>query len=77
MGFACFDFLSNDHFLFLYLYSFVNPVLLPTRASEQGNVIGLLSVCIYRYMCTKKNIVVERTWDLSYLKFVATDFPRK
>ena len=28
---------------------------------------------IYIYMCTKK-IVIERTRDLIYLKFVATDF---
>ena len=48
---------------------------LPARASEQGNVIG--SVCIYIYMCTKK-IVIKRTRDLIYLKFVATDFfPKK
>ena len=46
--------------------------LLPARASEQGNVIGLVSV--YIYMCTKKNCVIERTRDLIYLKFVATDF---
>ena len=44
------------------------------RASEQGNVIGLVSV--YIYMCTKK-IVIERTRDLIYLKFVATDFSPK
>ena len=47
---------------------------LPARASEQGNVIG--SVHIYIYMCTKK-IVIERTRDLNYLKFVATDFSPK
>ena len=45
--------------------------LLPARASEQGNVIG--SVRIYIYVCTKK-IVIERTSDLIYLNFVATDF---
>ena len=45
---------------------------LPARASEQGNVIGLVSV--YIYSCHKKNIVIERTRDLIYLKFVATDF---
>ena len=53
------------------------PMLLcyfPTRASEQGNVIG--SVRIYIYVCTKK-IVIERTRDLIYLKFVATDFSPK
>ena len=44
---------------------------LAARASEQGNVIGLVSV--YIYMCTKKN-VIERSRDPIYLKFVATDF---
>ena len=39
---------------------------LPARASEQGNVIGLVSV----YMSS-------RTRDLIYLKFVATDFSPK
>ena len=41
--------------------------------SKQGNVIGSVRVYIYIYMCTKKN-VIERTRDLIYLKFVATDF---
>ena len=45
---------------------------LPARASEQGNVIGLVSV--YIYSCHQKKIVIERTRDLIYLKFVATDF---
>ena len=45
---------------------------LPARASEQGNVIG--SVHIYIYVCVQKKIVIERTRDLIYLKFVATDF---
>ena len=48
---------------------------LPARASEQGNVIGLMSV--YIYICHKKKIVIERTRDLIYLKFVATDFSPK
>ena len=44
-------------------------ILLPACASEQGNVIGLVSVY--------KKIVIERTRDLIYLKFVATDiFPK-
>ena len=47
-------------------------MLLPVRTSEQGNAIGLVSV----YMCTKK-IVIERTRDLIYLIFVATDFSPK
>ena len=47
---------------------------LPARASEQGNVIG--SVRIIYIQCTKK-IVIERTRDLNYLKFVATDYSPK
>ena len=42
------------------------------RASEQGNVIGSVSV----YICQKK-IVIERSRDPIYLKFVATDFSPK
>ena len=57
--------------------------LLPARANEQGNVIGLVSVYIYIYIhvyiyiCHQKKIVIERTRDLIYLKFVATDFSPK
>ena len=54
-------------------------MLLPACASEQGNVIGSVRIYIlyiYIYMCTKK-IVIERTRDLNYLKFVATDFSPK
>ena len=47
---------------------------LPARASEQGNVIGLVSVYIYIYICHQNFFVIERTRDLIYLKFVATDF---
>ena len=50
-------------------------MFLPARASEQGNVIGLVSV--YIYSCHQKKIVIERTRDLIYLKFVATDFSPK
>ena len=46
---------------------------LPARASEQGNVIGSVRI----YICVKKKIVIERTRDLIYLKFVATDFSPK
>ena len=46
------------------------PTFLPARASEQGNVIGSVRI----YMCVQKKIVIERTRDLIYLKFVATDF---
>ena len=45
---------------------------LPAHASEHGNVIRLVSV----YMSSKK-IVIERTRDLIYLKFVETDFSPK
>ena len=51
--------------------------LLPARASEQGNVIGLVSVYIYIYSCHKFFFVIERTRDLIYFKFVATDFSPK
>ena len=59
-----------------HLAIFVIYSLLPVRASEQGNVIGLVSVYIYIYIysCHQKKIVIERTRDLIYLKFVATDF---
>ena len=50
---------------------------LPARASEQGNVIGLVSVYIYIYIYVIKKIIIERTRDLIYLKFVATDFSQK
>ena len=56
-------------------------ILLPARASEQGNVIGLVSVYIYIYIYIYiyviKKIVIERTRDLIYLKCVATDFSPK
>ena len=51
----------------------IRPFFLPAHASEQGNVIGLVSV--YIYMSSKK--IVERTRDLIYLKFVVTDFSQK
>ena len=41
-----------------------------SRASEQGNVIGLVSM-------SSKKIVIERTRDIIYLKFVAKDFSPK
>ena len=50
-------------------------LLLPARASEQGNVIG--SVSVYIYICHQKKIVIERSRDLIHLKFVATDFSPK
>ena len=34
-------------------------------------------IYIYIYMCVQKKIVIERTRDLNYLKFVATDFSPK
>ena len=48
-------------------------LLLPARASEQGNVIGSVRI-IYIYICVQKKVVIERTRDLIYLKFVATAF---
>ena len=56
-----------------YRYN-VTLTFLPARASEQGNVIGLVSVYIYIRSCHQKKIVIERTRDLIYLKFVATHF---
>ena len=50
---------------------------LPVRASEQSNVIRLVSVYIYIYSCHQKKIVIKRTRDLIYLKVVATDFSPK
>ena len=43
------------------------------HTSEQGNLIWLVSVYIHICMGTKK-IVIERTRDIIYLKFVMTDF---
>ena len=54
---------------YLYRYNMGHKYL-PARASEQGNVIGSVRI----YMCVQKKIVIERTRDLIYLKFVATDF---
>ena len=42
----------------------------PAHTSDQGNVIGSVRI----YMCVYKKNVIERTRDLIYLKFVATDF---
>ena len=36
-----------------------------------------LYIYIYIYVCVQKKIVIERTRDLNYLKFVATDFSPK
>ena len=50
-------------------------LFLPARASEQGNVVGSVRIYIlYIYICLQKKFVIERTRDLIYLKFVATDF---
>ena len=35
------------------------------------------SYILYIYVCVQKEIVIERTRDLNYLKFVATDFSLK
>ena len=54
-------------------------MLLPARSSEQGNVIGSVRIYIYIYIyvCVQKKIVIERTREINYLKFVATDFSPK
>ena len=62
----------SSHFVSLSVCHF-----LPARTSEQGNVIGSVRIYIYIYMCVQKKIVIERTRDLNYLKFVATDFSPK
>ena len=54
-----------------------NFLFLPKHASEHGNVIGsvrIYYIYIYICVCVYKKIVIERTRDLIYLKFVATDF---
>ena len=69
--------------MFVFLMLKLKPfyVFLPARASEQGNVIGsvhiYIYIYIYIYVCVQKKIVIERTRDLNYLKFVATDFSPK
>ena len=51
-----------------------------SRSLFNGNhfssVIGLVSVCVRSFVrsCHQKKIVIERTRDLIYLKFVVTDF---
>ena len=56
----------------------IQTLYLPARASEQGNVIGLVSVYIYVRSCHQKKIVLsELARDLIYLKFVETDFSPK
>ena len=44
-----------------------------------SSVIRLVSVCVRSCVrsCHQKKIVIERTRDLIYLKFVATDFFQK
>ena len=39
--------------------------------------VTYMYIYIYIYMCVQKKIVIERTRDLNYLKFVATDFSPK
>ena len=61
--------------ILLELYSKFCSSQFITRASEQGNVIGFACIYIYIYVrVSTKKIVIERTRDLIYLKFVATDF---
>ena len=72
---ACRNFFKH-HFFFCNADVLV-AVLLPARASEQGNVIGGVRVLYIIYICHQKKIVIERSRDLIYLKFVATDFSLK
>ena len=52
------------------------------RASNLKSTMALAFLCglkqegmaLYIYICVQKKIVIERTRDLLYLKFVATDF---
>ena len=61
-------------FPFLFLLTLFSSFL-PAQTTEQGNVIGLVSVYIvYVRSCHQIFFVIERTRDLIYLKFVATDF---
>ena len=67
---------EKDTYVWYWFDSFVWKYL-PACASEQGNVIGFVRIYIYIYICVQKKIVIERTRDLNYLKFVVTDFSPK
>ena len=75
--FICFSCLHEEAgSLSLYLFYHCH-LLLPARASEQGKVIGSVRIyynILYNNVCVQKKIVIERTRDLIYLKFVVTDF---
>ena len=74
------NYITTFDLWFISIHTGKNVIFLPARASEQGNVIGLVSVYIYIYIyiyMSSKKIVIERTRDLIYLKFVATDFSLK
>ena len=48
-------FIIHNQIIFVYIYKYIH-ALLPARASEQGNIIGLVSVYIYIYIYViKKN----------------------
>ena len=66
---------NSKNCLCMFKHAQAISLLLPACASEQGNVIGLVSMYIYIYVY--KKIVIERTRDLIYLNFVATDFSPK
>ena len=66
-------FIIHNQIIFVYIRKYIH-ALLPARASEQGNLIGSVRIYIFIYVCVQKKIVIERTRDLIYLKFVATDF---
>ena len=55
-----------------YNIFFVREASSPCNGNHFSSVIGLVSV--YVRSCHQKKIVIERTRDLIYLKFVATDF---
>ena len=49
----------------------------PCNGNHFSSVIGLVSIYMCVCVCVQKKIVIERTRDLIYLKFVATEFFQK
>ena len=47
---------QNKTMCLYYFYSMIYLLWLPARASEQGNVIGLVSVYIYRYTVFARSV---------------------
>ena len=52
-----------------------NKDIYPRAQASRVMYLGLVSM--YIYICHQKKIVIERTRDLIYLKFVAIDFSPK